>query len=159
MRLAVLRRRGRPLFLWLGTLLLILTALLGLISWGLIVLDQMMFPGRGITEMVGLTIVGARQHLAVTPLVVLIVGAQIVVGYGLLAARAWARSFAVLYWPASAAVLVVMQLFGGVPFVRILPYPVEAVITSAIAWWYLYRWADVRRYYDEIARSRVSSTS
>jgi hypothetical protein len=159
MRLALLRRGSRPLFLWLGTLLFILIALLGLLSWGLIVVDQTMFPGRGVTEVAGLSIIGAHQHLAMTPLVVVIVGAQIVVAYGLLAGLVWARPFAVLYWPAAGVALAVMQLMGGVNWRATLPYLFEVLCMCAIAWWYLYRSVDVRRYYEERAEPDIPSAS
>jgi hypothetical protein len=149
MRLALLRRGGRPFFLWLGSLLFILIAFLGLVCWGLIVFDQARFPGSGVTEVAGLAIVGVRQHLAMTPLVVVITGAQIVVGYGLLAGRGWARPFAVLYWPAAGLTLVVMQLAGGASWRGMVAYLLEALCVCAIAWWYLYRFAHVRRYYEE----------
>ncbi|MCG6957911.1 MAG: hypothetical protein LJF04_18115 [Gemmatimonadetes bacterium] len=149
MRLALLRRGGRPLFLWLGSILFILIACLGLLTWGLIVFDQAKYPGRGVTQVAGLTIVGVRQHLAMTPLIVVIVGAQIVVAYGLLAGRGWARPFAVLYWPVAGLTLAVLQIIGGASWGGVVTYLLEALGVCAIAWWYLYRFAHARRYYDE----------
>ena len=129
-----------------------------MLSWGLIVLDQTIFPGSGMTEVAGLSIIGAHQHLAMTPLVVVIVGAQIVVAYGLLVGRGWGRPFAVLYWPVAGVTLTVMQFLGGVSGWRTAPYLFEALCMGAIAWCYLYRSSDTRRYYEERAAVDRPST-
>lgn len=80
------------------------------------------------------------------------------IGLGLWRERAWARPLMMAYWPMSA-VLAYAPAWSGGRATDLTGLLVFTAIAAALAWWYLYRKANVVAYFHALGRRRAPTPS
>jgi hypothetical protein len=148
MRLRILDPGDRPVVVWAGGPLLLTGSLMALLFWILVIVDVALDPTRhSVTTVAGLELSGLWQNLSITPLVVLLIGAKALIGYGLIMRKAWARLLATFYG------IVAGILIGGAYMLTQTHWAngalaiLQGCATTSVAYWYFYRKRNVVEYF------------
>jgi hypothetical protein len=90
-----------------------------------------------------------RLVICITTLIVILVfGAS---GYGLYVRISWSRSLALAFWPAAGITGIVQRYYlAEQPFIEGIGIAVEIIISTVMAYWYLYRKESVRSYFNAV---------
>jgi hypothetical protein len=134
---------------------LVIAALAGLFFWGLVLVDGLSGDRSGVTRVGRIPLHGVGQLLSITPVVLILVGAQLAVGYGLVRERPWARLLGTWSGLGLGAVISVANGLVAFSWVGLGVDLFWGASLTAVAWWYFYRKNSVVEYYSRLDRSRI----
>ncbi len=141
-------QRGRPLLLYMG-------------GWGgsvpascsLMVLEALLDPTGGTFGALGVNGLTAAQLLAISPVLLLLTGAQAVLGYGLLANRVWARPLGTFLWMGAGLLTAGAQAIAGLGEDQYYWSLLWGLLCTGAAFWYFYGNGNVRTYYERMEQT------
>lgn len=143
----------RPLLLYGAGIVLVLIGVMQLPFVGLMVVEALA-PSDGVWfEALGIELTAA-QFLAVSPVLLAVVGSHLVLGYGLLRGRVWARPLGAFLWFGLGVLVGGAQLVAGLGPERFVYSLLRGLVFSGLAYWYLYGTEGVAAYYRRLERAR-----
>lgn len=148
---AVVRgQRDRPLLLYGAGIFLALVGFYGVLATGFMVFEALAPSDAGSFGALGIEGLTAAQFLAMSPVLFTVTGARLVLGYGLLRDRAWARPLGAFLWFGLAILVGGAHLVAG-SGPELFGYSLlRGLVISGLAYWYLYGTAGVNAYYRRI---------
>ncbi|MCA1790603.1 MAG: hypothetical protein LC667_12320 [Thioalkalivibrio sp.] len=146
---------GRPLLIYVGGWVLVLLSIPELLFIGLMVVEAVLDPTGATFGALGVNDLSATQLLATSPVLLLVAGAQAVLGYGLLKKRSWARPLGTSLWLGIGVLTGGAQALAGLGADRFHWSLMWGLLCTSAAFWYFYRKPNVRAYYERAERAVV----